>query len=576
MFTLQNFEKQLNAVMLQRGKQYHEEGAVADLEENAGRWTAEVEGTETYNISVTLKNDKEIVAYHCDCPYDGAICKHVIAALFEIRDELATRIIVPKKGAKKNQFEDLLLKISADEYRVFIKDYVLTNKDFKRAFELFFAEKDGRIDTGKLYADSIKKLIKKHMAKGYMDYRSAAGLAKEVNQLIDKGFDFANKRNFVEAFVIASVVLKEMMQVISYGDDSSGALGDAIIGSIQLIDQIALSADAVMDMKTRVFKFLQVELNDAVYFDYGDFGYELSDIFQTLAIELNLHQEFLAWIDAWLPRLTGQHSSYRLEHFKTTQIDFLEAIGRHTEAEALIELNMEIVEVRQAEVDKVLSSQDYERAKKLINDGIKIAEDKRHPGTVAQWEKQLLRIALLENDVPLTRKYYRAFAFDRQFDVTYYRALKATYNAEEWGKIVEDIIAGIKTETTKKHGKSTWLPFDSFLLSALSPIYIEERFTDLLFELVKNEKDIDRLMVYHEHLVFSYAHELLQLYIPALERQADKADNRSHYAQLAGNMKKIMIALAFGKEQIIELAKKMKQRYPRRPAMVEELNRVIY
>jgi bisphosphoglycerate-dependent phosphoglycerate mutase len=168
------------------------------------------------------------------------------------------------------------------------------------------------------------------------------------------------------------------------------------------------------------------------------------------------------------------------------------------------------------------------------------------------------------------------FAFDRQFDVTYYRALKATYDAGEWGKIVEDIIAGIKTETTKKHGKSTWLPFNSFLLSALSPIYIEERFTDRLFELVKNEKDIDRLMVYHEHLVFSYAHELLQLYIPALERQADKADNRSHYAQLAGNMKKIMRALAFGKEQIIELAKKMKQKYPRRPAMVEELNRVIY
>jgi uncharacterized Zn finger protein len=153
MFTIQNFEKQLNAVMLQRGKQYHEEGAVADLEENAGRLTAEVEGTETYNLSVTLKNDKEIVAYNCDCPYDGAICKHVIAVLFEIRDELATRIIVPKKGTKKNQFEDLLLKISADEYRVFIKDYALTNKDFKMVFELFFAEKDGRIDTGKLYAE---------------------------------------------------------------------------------------------------------------------------------------------------------------------------------------------------------------------------------------------------------------------------------------------------------------------------------------------------------------------------------------------------------------------------------------
>jgi hypothetical protein len=576
MFTLQNFEKQLNKVMLQRGKQYHEEGTVADLEENTGRWTAEVEGTETYNISVTLKNDKEIVAYNCDCPYDGAICKHVIAVLFEIKDELAARVIVPKKGAKKNQFEDLLLKISADEYRGFIKEYALNNKDFKMAFELFFADKDGRIDTGKLYTDLIKKLIKKQTARGYLDYRSAVGLAKEVNQLVDKGFDFANKRNFVEAFVIAGVVLKEMMQVITYCDDSSGALGDVICNTINLIDVIALSDDAVIDMKTRVFNFLQTELNDGIYFDYGDFGYELSEVFQTLAVELNLHHEFLGWIDAWLPRLTAQHSNYRLEHFKTTKIDFLKAIGRHDEAEALIELNMEIVEVRQAEVDKVINNKDYEHAKKLINDGIKIAEDKRHPGTVSQWEKQLLRIALLENDVALTRKYYREFAFDRQFDGTYYRALKATYDAVEWESIVEDIITDIKTETTKKHGKSTWHPFDSYLLSALSPIYIEERFTDRLFELVKNEKDIDRLMIYHEHLVFAYASELLQLYIPALERQGDNAGNRSHYAQVAGNMKKIMKALPFGKEQVIDLAKKLKQKYSRRPAMIEELNAVIY
>jgi hypothetical protein len=37
-----------------------------------------------------------------------------------------------------------------------------------------------------------------------------------------------------------------------------------------------------------------------------------------------------------------------------------------------------------------------------------------------------------------------------------------------------------------------------------------------------------------------------------------------------------MKAMPFGKEQIIELAKKLKQKYPRRPAMIEELNAIIY
>lgn len=242
--------------MLQRGQEYYEAGAVENLEDNDGKWTAEVEGSETYSVSVTLKKDDKIVQYYCDCPYDGMICKHVIAVLYQIRDELIKRIAIPKKVSKTNQFEDLLLKISADEYRVFIKDYAPKNKDFKLAFELFFADKDDRIDTGKLYTDIIKKLIKNHTGKGYMDYRSSQSFAKEVKGLVNKGFGFADKRNFVEAFVIATVALKEMIQVITYGDDSSGALGDALINITELISSIALGDDAIMDMKERVFGFL--------------------------------------------------------------------------------------------------------------------------------------------------------------------------------------------------------------------------------------------------------------------------------------------------------------------------------
>ncbi|GAA3962104.1 SWIM zinc finger family protein [Mucilaginibacter dorajii] len=575
-FSLQNFEEQVSKIMLQRGQEYYEAGAVEDLEDNDGKWTAEVEGSETYAVSVTLKKDDKIVQYYCDCPYDGMICKHVIAVLYEIRDELIKRIAVPKKGSKKNQFEDLLLKISAGEYRVFIKDYAPKNKDFKLAFELFFADKDGRIDTGKLYTDIIKKLIKKYTGKGYMDYRSSQSFAKEVNQLVDKGFGFADKKNFVEAFVIATVALKEMIQVITYCDDSSGALGDALINITELISSIALGDDAIMDMKERVFGFLQTELTDGIYFDYGDFGYELMDIFQTLAEEINKHEEFLGFIDAWLPRLANRNSRYQEDFFETSKIEFLKAIGREEEAGELIVQNMEIVEVRQAEVDKAIDNKDFILAKNLVGEGIGIAQEKKHPGTVTQWEKQLLRIALLENDLLLVRKYYKQFAFDSNwFSIDYYRMLKATYSADIWQGVIETTIKDITIKTTKKHGGSKWESLNSSLLSALSPIYIEEKFTDRLFELVKQETDIDRIMKYHNDLVFTYAAELLQLYIPALEIQGDNATERSRYAQLVGNMKNIMKAFPHEKEKVIAVAKKLKAKYPRRPAMLDELKAVL-
>ncbi|MDN3584010.1 SWIM zinc finger family protein [Mucilaginibacter flavus] len=573
-FTLQNFEERVSKVILQRGQEYYEGDAVEDLEDDDNKWAAAVKGSETYSVSVTLKKD-EITAYYCNCPYDGAICKHVIAVLYEIRDELTRRIILPPKKSKKNQFDDLLLKVSVDEYRVFIKEYALKSKDFKMAFELFFAGKDGRIDTAKIYADQIKKLIKQYTGKGYMDYRSAQGFAKQISQLVDKGFDYANKRNFVESLAIAKVTLKEMIQIVTYCDDSSGALGDTLFNIIQLVRSIAISDDAIMDIKEHVFGFLQAQLTDAVYFDYGDFGYELMDTFQTLAEELNKHEEFLGFIDAWLPRLAKRSSSYQLEFFETTKIEFLEAIGRLEEAEALTAQNMEIVEVRQAEVNKAIDNKDFIRAKSLIADGIKIAGDKKHPGIVTQWEKQLLRIALLENDLLLTRKYYKQFAFDTWFSIDYYRQLKATYTADEWQSIIETIIKEVIITTTKKHGGSKWQSLNSYLLSALSPIYIEEKFTDRLFELVKQERDIDRIMQYHNDLVFSYAPELLQLYIPALELQGDEATDRSRYARLVGNMQKIIKAFPHQKEQVVAVAKRLKSKYPRRPAMLDELSAVL-
>lgn len=129
------------------------------------------------------------------------------------------------------------------------------------------------------------------------------------------------------------------------------------------------------------------------------------DIFQTLAEELNKHEEFLGFIDAWLPKLATHNSRYRGEFFETSKIDFLKAIGREEEAGELIVQNMEVVEVRQAEVDKAINNKDFIWAKNLIGEGIGIAQEKRDPGTVTQWEKQLLRIALLENDLLLARKY---------------------------------------------------------------------------------------------------------------------------------------------------------------------------
>ncbi|MDQ4139179.1 MAG: hypothetical protein M3142_01515 [Bacteroidota bacterium] len=71
MLTLQNFETQINPTILQRGKTYYNQKTISWLEETKeNQWQAEVEGSATYQVQVTLQNKNNIIEYSCGCPYD--------------------------------------------------------------------------------------------------------------------------------------------------------------------------------------------------------------------------------------------------------------------------------------------------------------------------------------------------------------------------------------------------------------------------------------------------------------------------------------------------------------------------
>ena len=91
MITLDNFENFVPYKIWMRGEEYYEIDAVSELEEiSPGEWTATVEGTDDYNVEISMDGN-EIESWYCDCPYDGEICKHVVATLLAIRDNRKKR-----------------------------------------------------------------------------------------------------------------------------------------------------------------------------------------------------------------------------------------------------------------------------------------------------------------------------------------------------------------------------------------------------------------------------------------------------------------------------------------------------
>lgn len=578
MLTLNNFDKQISSSVLNRGKQYYQDGAVIEIEEiNDGFWNAEVEGSEFYDVKVQLNESDAIIDSSCTCPYDGDICKHVIAVLCAIREERPITINIPAaKAAKKLSFEDLLNKITIKEYKEFVKTYALQNKDFKIALELAFSDKDDTIDLGKKYSDALKRVIRKHSDNGYVGYRDGFALTKDIGNFLVNVEDLIHKRNFRDAVVISITILDEMRDVLTYSDDSSGNIGGVISETVSLISTIA--ADAPMDLKEDVFSYLLKALNDKSYYEYGDFGYDLFEVFEDLTVDLGRSKDFFNYIDTQILNLTGEYDDYRKKFFITRKIEFLKASGKNAEVEELIRQNLEIVEVRQSEVNKFVDSKDYVKAKALIKDGIVIADKKGHPGTTAQWERELLRIAFLENDVKLIRHYAKYFAFDRGFSKKYYDQWKATFPAVEWnaviGSYVDETIKKVVQNTERNKGKF-WFTANPPVLSVIAPVYIEEGYWDRLLDLVKKETDLDVMLQYHSHLSKRYPDELLALYLPAYELDGDNANARNQYQELVRKMKIVIRDMPQFKADVIAVAQKLKSKYPRRPAMVEELNKLI-
>ena len=75
-----------------------------------------------------------------------------------------------------------------------------------------------------------------------------------------------------------------------------------------------------------------------------------------------------------------------------------------------------------------------------------------------------------------------------------------------------------------------------------------------------------------------YSQELLTLYISNLEEYGLSSNGRKDYIALVKIMKKIIKDIPESKKEVLGMAKRLKEKFsinPRRPAMIEELDKIL-
>jgi hypothetical protein len=568
--TIQELINHIPSKILQRGQNYFDDGNILQLNKGSnGSWYAEVEGNYgNYEVELKADNHNNVTNYYCDCPYDGAICKHIAAVALAISEKNSIYISSDQKPQEES-WEQLITDAKSNDLRNFMLDYGMKNQDFRHQIKLAFSKPVSvqNSDNIPYYQSQINGIFDNYDDRGFIDYRSSYKAMNDVAQFQIKADDYYSKGNMNEAFCISAAIAMESVKAIQQMDDSSGECGGAIYESFQVIGNI-LNNKISDELKERIFDWLHEQVQNSDYRNYG-VGDRLEPLFFETAAslkQLDIAYEFIDDQIIQLDKEDGWSKKYYLQSYLGHKIDLLQSEGRTAEADNIIDTYLHFEDFRQIRVQQALSENNPDKAEKLILDGIKVAQQDDAPGTVHQWKDQLLELYRQQKETFKYHKLARELFVENTSSINYFKIYKQTSPKEGWPGKRNKLIAELKNT---KRGYCSGISLDD-----LAQIYIEEQMIDELFEIVRSSNSIHTIMRYTNHLKEKYPAELVEYYRAAIEIQAERT-GRNVYVELVQYLKQ-MARLKGGLPAANGLKESLLDKYKNRPAMKEEFRKLSW
>jgi hypothetical protein len=566
--TLKEFEKDISSKLIEKGYNYFMSDCVDNLDKVApGLWMARVHGTETYIVEVRTHKTK-IKGWDCDCPYNyGPICKHVIATFYAIAEKMGLKKSQreqkggKKESVKKNRIGDIFKKASKEELQQFIVEQFRRDHGLKNAFIAYFAHFLDE-DQEEKYRIIVRNMYKAAQGQhGFIDYHSADPLISLLFDLAQKAEELLAEKNIMESLSICKTLIEEVPVFIYNMDDSDGGPGMVMDQAFDTFCKIADQAPPLL--KDSLFAYCLLEYPKGKYHDFG-FEDRFIQILPLLITTKDQERKFFDIIDQQIEAEKGNtYPEYTITQLIKTKIDYLQRAKRENEALSLIEANIQYPEFREILVDQAIARKDFDAAKLLCLEGIKVAERKNYFGTENKWYNKLLEIAEKGKDIPEIRKWSEKLYFDDCYNMKYFQKLKSTYPKKEWAHICEEIINKLK-DNDQIGGYSE--------VQTLAQIFVEEKYSDRLMKLLQlNSRDLFFIDNFSGYLKNEFPVEILALYEEGIKEYA-KNTGRRIYNDVAKFLKK-MKKIKGGKEEVKVLIQYFRNQYKIRRAMIEVLNK---
>lgn len=583
MITISDFENYILPQILERGEDYFVSHAVSNLEEDpSGEWHATVSGTDDYEVNITLSGD-EIISWECDCPYDGSICKHVVATLLAIRrsrnksnmfqhlHDITPQTIILENAAAEilhdSEVQQILSFAEPSQLSDFVLEYASSHTDFKEALvQRFLPERQDEKHLA-CYEQEIEACFISSSAYGrssrYKRYYEPEIDWDEISGKLDGYLAKATLLFKHGALSEAAVIALQILHSIG-SNYIDGGLMDMDEGDVsyicepagELLLEVVQHSDASPTLKNSILD----KANEIANLDaYGEYClYDMDELVQQITLSVQTKEEALLTLNQLINERQDHYELYKLVLRK---VQLLQDLDRKDEADATLSQFMYLSEIRRREIDKLLDEKCYLKGIELLNEGIAIAEKNGNCGTLCEWRKQLLSIYEAMHDVPEIIKICRLLFISEGGELTYYHKLKSLISAESW----KEYLTQLMQETAFS---SYWGDRNN-----KADIFIEEEAYDSLFSLLSSIdfRRLDALMHYAPSLNATHASQVLALFADDLRVYAENNLGRNHYVYIA-KVLRVMQKLHGGHAVVKQLIEEFRTLYKRRPAMMQELS----
>ncbi|WP_158241211.1 SWIM zinc finger domain-containing protein [Planomicrobium sp. MB-3u-38] len=519
-------------------------------EDAPNRWHARVAGTRDYEVSVNLTKDGTIVGSYCTCPFESdSLCKHEVAVCLAIREykeengstaevDVRTQLKALKKAELLEILEELVEKQPAVQLHLMEK----------------FVNPDG-MDENKARR-IIRKSVSRASRKGFIDW-DRTDLALEGVWEVQEFVNGLHLQHDAERIVRLNLItIQECTKILEIADSSSGDISLAIHESLENIDDALAQWPGKLDEATvdQMLELLYPHILFGLERDMTDAADYLMESVLQWNKSGNFSEKFYDFIEKVIGSKEMQNKSYDYEEerFRQCQLTVLQQKGDEEEVEAFYAEHNRYPAIRKVRVQQALAAGEYEKVIRLCEESERL--DANLPGLVHEWKE--LRFAAYEGTGSTEEMIDLSFEFALKGEEEYYVKLRSLVSAEQWPKILEALLAGMKNSP-----------------GAL-PLYLrilidEKRLEELLDYCRTNVSAIEHL---YPHLLADYPHEVNEIYTAYIYRQIERASNRKAYwtaCQIIKNFKGTL-----GAEAAAGLIEELKFMYPKRTALLDELGKI--